>query len=215
MALPPCTLYTMQSDTPPRTPARRGRKPKPRLLELRITLADIQPPIRRLVRVSDAYSLHQLHRVIQLLFGWLDYHLYSFEIGGRRFEEPLEDAEHEDSTAVRLRELDLSAGARFTYTYDFGDNWVHEIAMEDILAITPEDEDDEPVLPLLIEGERAGPPEDCGGPGGYAEMLRALRDPHHPEHGDYRVWAGDYDPERFDVRMARNNLTLAAAWEAI
>jgi hypothetical protein len=203
----------MPSETPPPPPARRGRKPKPRLLELRITLADIQPPIWRHVRVPDAYTLHQLHRVIQLLFGWLDYHLYAFQIGERRVEAPYEDAEDEDSTAFRLRDLELGRGTRFTYTYDFGDNWVHEIAVQGVYIAMPMD--GEPGLPVLFGGERAGPHEDSGGPWGYQEMVEGLRDPDHPEHGDYRRWAGDYDPERFDVRTARNNLTLAAAWGAI
>src|SRR3982751_4045698 len=91
IARPPCTLFTMPRSNP--SPARRGRKPKPRALDLRITIAGIEPPIWRLVRVPDAYTLHQLHRVIQLVFGWLDYHLYAFTVGGRRFEEPLEEAE--------------------------------------------------------------------------------------------------------------------------
>jgi hypothetical protein len=203
----------MPSTPPSPVPARRGRKPKPRLVELRITIADIEPPIWRHVRVPDAYTLHQLHRVIQLVFGWLDYHLYMFDVGGRRFEQPLDDAEDEDSTAVRLRELALGNGARFTYTYDFGDDWVHEIVVQG--AYVPMRLDGDPPLPVLFGGERSGPPEDCGGPGGYAEMLQALGDPDHPEHESYRLWAGDYDPERFDVRTARNNLTLAAAWGAI
>lgn len=210
---PAVYLVHMTSTPPPSAPAGRGRKPKPRLVELRITIADIEPPIWRHVRVPDTYTLHQLHRVIQLLFGWLDYHLYLFEAGDRRFEQPLEDAEYEDSTAVRLRELDLGTDARFTYTYDFGDNWVHEIIVQG--AYVPTGLGGDPPLPVLNGGERPGPPEDCGGPDRYAEMLRALRDPHHPEHEDYRDWAGDYDPERFDVRTARNNLTLAAAWGAI
>lgn len=203
----------MTEPNPSPAPARRGRKPRPRLLQLRITLADIEPPIWRLVRVPDAYTLHQLHRVIQLVFGWLDYHLYQFEVGGRRYEEPLEEAEHEDSTAVRMSDLALARGARFTYIYDFGDYWVHEIQVEGIHIATPTDE--QPELPVLLGGERAGPPEDCGGPHGYPELLQALADADHPEHGEYRLWAGDYDPERFDVRTARNNLTLAAAWGAI
>jgi hypothetical protein len=78
----------MPTQPSPRPPARRGPKPKPRLIELCITLADIEPPIWRRVRVPDAYTLDQLHRVIQLLFGWLDYHLYSFEVGERRLEPP-------------------------------------------------------------------------------------------------------------------------------
>lgn len=193
-------------------PARRG-KPKPRMLELRITLAKIEPPIWRQVRVPDTYTLDQTHRVIQLLFGWLDYHLYLFGAGTRCFEAPDPESKGEDSTVVRLHDLRLRKGARLTYIYDFGDHWVHEIVVEDVYAFKPIE--DEPVLPVLSGGARAGPPEDCGGPYGYQEMLDALRDPRHPEHEDYRQWAGDYDPERFDVRMARNTLTLLAAWEAI
>jgi Plasmid pRiA4b ORF-3-like protein len=203
----------MPKDSLPRPPARRGPKRKPRALELYITLADIEPPICRLVRVPDAYTLDQLHRVIQLVFGWLDYHQYGFEVAGRQFEERHDDAEGEDPTGTTLRELALAKGARFSYTYDFGDNWVHEIEVEDVYISTPLD--DEPPLPMLYGGERAGPQEDCGGPDGHREMCEALRDPHHPEHEDHRLWAGAYDPERFDVWMARNKLTLAATWGAI
>lgn len=201
----------MPTDTRPRPPARRGRRRKPRLMELRITIAGIEPPIWRLVRMPDTYTLDQLHRVIQLLFGWLDYHLYAFRVGESRFEEPDEDAEGEDSTAVALRDLSLVKGAAFTYTYDFGDNWRHEIVVEDVYIITPQ-EDDERLLPMLLTGERAGPHEDSGGPGGYGDVVEALRD---PARTLYRHWAGEYDPDRFDVWMTRNNLTLAAAWGAI
>jgi hypothetical protein len=213
MARPPFTLGCMPLQHLTQTPTRRGRKPKPRLLQLRIALARIDPPIWRRVRVADAYTLHQLHRVIQMAFGWLDYHLYGFELGERRFEPPYEDAQDEDSTAIRLRDLGLSNNARFTYTYDYGDNWVHEIEVEGVYITAPTDGN--PALPVLYAGERAGPPEDCGGPHGYAEMLQAVADPDHPEHGIYRIYAGDYDPERFDLRTARNNLALAAAWGAI
>ncbi|HEY0151552.1 MAG TPA: plasmid pRiA4b ORF-3 family protein [Longimicrobium sp.] len=203
----------MSPENPPRSPARRGRKPTPRLLQLRIALAEIDPPIWRRVRVSDAYTLHQLHRVIQMAFGWLDYHLYSFEIGERRFEAPFEDAQDEDATGVRLRDLGLGNDARLIYTYDFGDEWVHEIDVESVSIAAPTDSNR--ALPELDAGERAGPPEDCGGPHGYSEMLKVIADPHHPEHKTYLLWSGDYDPERFDVRTARNNLALAVAWGAI
>lgn len=204
----------MPPSNPSPVPARRGRKPKPRALELRITIADIQPPIGRRVRVPDAYTLHQLHRVIQLVFGWLDYHPYEFAAGGRRFTQPLEEGADEDSTAVRLRDLPLGTGTRFTYTYDFGDRWVHEVVVEDTYISTPLGRDEDP-SPVLFGGERAGPREDSGGPDGHRHMCEALCDPGHPDHGTYRLWANVYDPERFDVWMARNNLALAAAWGAI
>jgi hypothetical protein len=187
----------MSPKNPSRPRARTGRKPEPRLLQLRIALARIEPPIWRRVRVPDAYTLHQLHRVIQMAFGWLDYHLYGFKIRDRRFEPPYEDAQDEDSTAVRLRDLRLGNEARLIYTYDFGDNWVHEIDVEGVSIATPTDGNR--TLPELVAGERAGPPEDCGGPHGYSEMLQAVADPHHPEREPYRIYARDYDPERFDV----------------
>ena len=204
----------MPKETPSRPPARRGRKPKPRALELRITLAGIEPPIWRHVRVPDSYTLDQLHRVIQLVFGWLDYHLYGFRVGERRFNERHDEADGEDPAGTTLRDLALKEGARFTYIYGLRDRWVHEIVVEDVYISTPLDEDDVP-LPMLYDGERAGPIEDRGGPDEHQRLVDALRDPHHPEHRETRVWAAGYDPEQFNVRMARNNLTLAASWGAI
>lgn len=198
----------------PAPAARRGRRPKPRDLELRITIAGIEPAIWRLVRVPDEYTLHQLNKILQFLFGWEDYHLYEFRIGERRFEAPDPEAEGGDSTAVTLRDLALSPGARFKYVYDPGDEWVHEILIEDMYIVTRDP--DEPVLPVLYNGERAGPGEDSGGPGAWMESLAALRDPSHPEHqpsltGVDRV----YDPDRFDPWLAARNLSLAALWGAI
>jgi len=202
---------------PKQSPApstRRVRPRTPRDLELRVTLAEIEPPIWRLVRVPDEFTLHQLHRVFQLLFGWLDYHLYDFRIGERRFEEPHPEAEDEPSTRFRLRDFEFEAEDRFAYTYDFGDNWGHEIVVAGVHCL--EGRRDDLRLPALLDGERAGPHEDSGGPSGYADMVKALRNKRNPQHRTYRDWAGPgYDPERFDPWLAGQNLVLAAAWGAI
>ena len=180
---------------------------------LRVTLREIAPPIWRRLQVPDHYTLHQLHRVLQVVFGWLDYHLYSFEIGSRRFEAPDVEAEDEDSTAVTIANLQLASGAEFKYTYDFGDNWIHHLRVE---AVRPVDPEEEEPLPVLLDGERAGPHEDSGGPYSHEERLGVLRDPKHPEHDELRTWFGKhYDPEKFDVWHTNQNLTLAAAWGAI
>lgn len=193
-------------------PPRRSRKPRAHLV-FRVALQEIDPPIWRRVSVPDHYTLHQLHRILQLLFGWLDYHLYEFRIAERRFEAPDEEAEHEDSTALDLRSLKLEVGARFEYIYDFGDDWVHEFILEEVFPVDGEDMD---VFPRLLGGERAGPHEDSGGPGRYQEMVEALRNRRHPEHREFRAWLEPtYDPERFDPWLANQNLILAAAWGAI
>jgi hypothetical protein len=199
-------------------PAATGRKRKTwrsaRDIVLRVTIARIEPAIWRRVEVPDSYTLHQLHRVFQLLFGWQDYHLYDFRIGERRFEAPDPEARDEPSTKSRLRDFDFQPGDRFIYTYDFGDGWKHEIVVEEVIpaGLDP----DAPRLPELLGGERAGPHEDSGGPLGYGDMVTALRNRRNAQHRMYRDWAGPlYDPERFDPWLAGRNLVLAAAWGVI
>lgn len=199
------------SKTERRSPPRRGTACD---LVLRATIAEIEPPIWRKVSVPDRYSLRQLHRVFQLTFGWLDYHLYEFRIGTRRFEEPDPEAKGEDAAATFLRDLDLRAGATFEYLYDFGDGWVHQVRVESVVP-TPAGEVDHP-LPRLLDGERAGPPEDVGGPPGYDNFIEAINDSTHPQHSELRTWVGEgYDPERFDRWAIDRAITLAAAWGAV
>ena len=179
-------------------------------------MREIDPPIWRRILVPDDFTLHRLHRVLQIVFSRLDYHLYAFELGERRFEAPDPEAEYEteDSTAIRLRDLKLRAGAQFTYVYDFGDDWQHDVVVERRLPMPP---DMGPGWsPRLLDGERAAPPEDAGGPEGFAAMLKAFRDPDHPEHDSYRRWAGPgYDPDRLDVWSLDHALALVVAWGGI
>jgi len=194
--------------------AKRSRSRMRRDLVLRVTIAGIEPAIWRLVRVPDEYTLHQLHRVFQLLFGWQDYHLYDFRIGERRFEQPHPEAEDESSTKFRLRDFGFEVGDRMNYRYDFGDDWEHDVVVEEVhdAELRP----DEPRLPELLGGARAGPHEDSGGRHGNDEMVKALRNKRNREHQGYRDWVGPlYDPERFDPWLAGQNLVLAAAWGAI
>jgi hypothetical protein len=110
-------------------------------------------------------------------------------------EEELDEAE------FRLAGV-AHSGERFAYDYDFGDSWEHEVVVERADTIRP-------VLKfaVCIDGANACPPEDCGGTGGYADLLEALANPAHLEHDQYRQWAGeDFDPVAFD--LAAVNATL-------
>lgn len=158
-------------------------------------------------------TLHELHRAIQILFSWYDYHLYEFELAGRRYTFPDPEAEADDSTQIRLADLKLRSGSELLYTYDFGDEWLHIVEIERMRV-----RHDEGWLPWLLEGERRGPPEDCGGPQAYMELLESRRTPLEDLGDDDREkagWAGlDYDPDEFSVEQARHALLLASKWTA-
>lgn len=162
---------------------------------LRITLAQVSPPVWRRVLVPGAYTLDRLHRTIQHAMGWQSYHLHSFDIDGVQYGEPDPDDEQElrDEMETRLDAVAVRE-TRFTYTYDFGDWWEHEVVVEDVYPADPEER-----YPVCLAGERACPPEDVGGAYGYAELLVAYGDPGHPEHARMREWLGRaFDPESFD-----------------
>ncbi len=174
------------------------------LLQLKINLLHTKPPVWRRVLVADDLNFEQLHRVIQAAMGWEDCHLHSFQVGEQRIDqctpEPFgfgDDAPSLAEDKVRLRDM-LGGHKKFRYWYDFGDDWLHEIAVEKRLPAAPEDD----LSPRLVTGKRACPPEDCGGPWGYAELLATLADPKHPQHDEMLEWAGDLDPEVFDVDAA-------------
>jgi hypothetical protein len=94
-----------------------------------------------------------------------------------------------------LNQLNLQEKQKFLYVYDFGDNWELVILVEKILPM-----DEKTQYPICIAGKRSGPPEDCGGPWGYMELLDVLNDPNDPEHEDRVEWVGgDFDSELFDT----------------
>jgi hypothetical protein len=193
-------------------PLERERRPAATdHFQLLIYLDEVEPRIWRRVLVRRQTTLHELHRIIQLLFDWYDYHLYLFEIGGEQYEAPDEEAEGHDSTKARLDRLGLQPGDRVAYVYDWGDDWRHVIEIEE-----PQHHPDADWLPLVMGGARRGPPEDCGGRGAYAELVRALAQPYEDLEDEERAtvdWAGeDFDPEEFSLAQARHSLMLASAW---
>jgi hypothetical protein len=198
---------------PSRRPSRRTA-PVPTRLRVRLTLREIAPAVWREISVPDSYSLEQLHRCIQLAFDWLDYHLYEFQIGRERFERPDPDGEGKDANAVRLADLKLKIGDSFTYFYDMGDGWAHDVEVRSLEPVDLKQELDS--LAYVVGGARAAPPEDVGGPPGYERLVRAFHDPSDAESADLLEWAGPgFDPELFDRRASNHAMMLASAWGVV
>jgi hypothetical protein len=185
------------------------KRPKPAagaIYQLKITLHDVQPPIWRRVQVKDC-TLDKLHQVIQECMGWTDSHLHVFEIGAEQFGapeqwDPLDDPDVGNSRKVKLGRLRAQALKKLRYIYDMGDDWKHTIHIEKTLEAEPGVH-----YPRCIAGERACPPEDCGGSWGYERLLMAIRDPKHPEHEDMAEWiGGEFDAEAFDLKAVNQAL---------
>ena len=105
----------------------------------------------------------------------------------------------------------LAKGDTCDYLYDFGDGWLHRITVEDIRDVKPTPSDGG--FAWVDAGERACPPDDAGGPGGYQEFLDLLDNaPYGEETKAFREWAGlDFDPQRFD-RQAVNAAIARMLW---
>ncbi len=169
--------------------------------QFKITLLESQPPIWRRIQVRDC-TLDKLHEHIQTAMGWTNSHLHHFRIGEQLYGDPdlmqenFEDMEYKDSTTTKVSDILPRTGRRFRfqYEYDFGDSWYHEVLFEGVVRAEPKVK-----YPLCLEGERACPPEDCGGIWSYPDFVEAIQNPDHERHEELLEWVGGrFDPEAFD-----------------
>lgn len=200
---------------------------EPTLLTLTIELRGCQPRIWRRLALPGDLTLDAVHLQFQAAMGWSESHLHRFEPGeGRNPKQPyfiteFDEQEGDEGTREKNARLDQvlrSAGDRLTYYYDFGDGWEHLVTLE---AVAPRDDEAEP---RCLDGARACPPEDCGGPHGYQEIADWLRagapDDAVPQPFDdaaqARSWLPiDYDPDAFDPDEATASMRQWAAGEHV
>jgi hypothetical protein len=182
-----------------RQPAKATQAP---VYHLKVSLEGVEPAIWRRLQVPGNASLGWLHAVLQVAMGWTNSHMHQFIVGERLYSDPrfgLEEYEGDpsvfDENTTGIMEVAPRTKAAFVYEYDFGDSWEHRIIVEKIL-------DPDPAVAGLAQclaGERACPPDDCGGVYGYANLLEAIMDPKHEEYEDMMEWlGGKFDPEAFD-----------------
>ena len=176
--------------------------------QFKITLIGSKPSIWRRIQVADC-TLDKLHEHIQTAMGWTNSHLHQFKIKGKRYCDPelivdgYDDSDCVDSTRTRISKIVPGSGKRFsfTYEYDFGDGWYHEVLFEGCPQKQPGKK-----YPLCVEGERACPPEDVGGIGGFYLFLKALADPEDEQHNHLMEWGGDFEADEFDAEQATKEM---------
>jgi hypothetical protein len=173
------------------------------LYQLKITLRWIKPTIWRRVVVRCDMTLDRLHQVIQMVMGWTNSHMHHFNVGDTFYGRPSPEladmgSEELNEKQFKLAEIAPTAKNKFMYEYDFGDGWLHEVVVEKVLPPDPAFKH-----PICLAGANACPPEDCGGPPGYDNLLEILADPKHPDHAQMAEWiGGKWDASRFDLEAA-------------
>lgn len=185
------------------------------IYQLKITLIESKPEIWRRVLVPGKLNLGKLHQVFQLVMGWSNSHLHEFEIEGKRYINPDDDEDDFDPDYPRAfneKKVKLCDVANlidvFEYRYDFGDGWRHYIKVEKILEV-----DEIYNYPVCIAGAGACPPEDCGGLGGYGELLEHVKNPKHEEHRSTMRWlGGQFDPNSFDPNRINRDALWVRRW---
>ena len=165
------------------------------IVQIKLKLLGVtKPPVWRRVQLRADTRLDQLHEILQAALGWENYHLHAFSFGEEEFgpRDPELELDFGDERRATLGEL-TDIGTRFHYTYDFGDNWEHEILVEDLL-----DPDPDTHYPILLAANGACPPEDCGGTWGYADLKAILADPNDEQHQQRLEWLGLENASEFD-----------------
>lgn len=178
--------------------------------QFRVLLSEVAPPVWRRIQVPETYSFWDLHVALQDSMGWRDYHLHLFRVSkpdtgkvvqiGIPDDDPFEgDEPTMPGWEIPIASYFSRAGVVARYDYDFGDGWEHELTLEAILQRQRDKK-----YPLCLGGARACPPEDCGGVGGYEDLLAVIQNPAHEEYESTLEWLGGrFDPEKFDPRNVK------------
>ena len=190
------------------------------VFELEITLQHSKPRISRRIQIAADATFYELHYVLQFAMGWTNSHLHQFIVGDREeyicppWEDIWEDDEVTNSKELRLSERLSAPGDKIVYEYDFGESWMHVIEL--IQTLEPESKQK---YPKVIAGAGACPPEDCGGIGGYADLLEKLKKPRTKAYEELMEWLGeDFDPRDYDLAEVnkvyfKNFKKVMKAWD--
>ena len=186
------------------------------IVRLKIRLDYVKPTVMRRIEVPISVKLDTLHELIQAIMPWGNYHPYEFRIRDRHWRIPWPETDdyyeidvHDARKTTLARVLTEPNFKVLRYTYDFGDDWQHTINIERRFSAQLWDE-----FPRLIDARGRCPPEDVGGPWGYAEYLKAMSDPHHPRHAELIEWLGRRDPNQIDVPAMEAALAQFAKYTA-
>ena len=180
--------------------------------QIKCKLLHTKPAVFRTLLVDSNVNFYELHHILQIAMGWVNYHLFNFRYHDYYLELPNEEDEMNknfsrfqkvDPRTITLKEFFISLKSKIIYTYDFGDSWEHEIELQKVI-----EPDASMILPLCIKGKHACPQEDCGSIPGYYNLIEIMKKPKHREYKEYVDWLGGepYDMTAFDINFVNEEL---------
>ena len=181
-------------------------EPSASIHRLRITLADVEPPVWRVVEVADC-SLGELHDVIQVAMGWQNSHMHQFVLNGKYYgQDTSGDLDVEDEDDIRLSQIFTGRKKpRIVYEYDFGDSWRHESVLRRCWCQSPRSS-----TPGASREPGRARPRTAAVRGATPTSSKRSADPKHAEHRDMKEWiGGKFDPEKFSVEAVNKELRRA------
>ena len=177
------------------------------MVELEVEL-DLHTPCKRTLLIPTNLNFYQLHRILQIAFGWEDRHLHQFILkkdhSGRptKIIQPIdEEAEvfldmsikNIESTEITIGEV-FALHKKIEYEYDFGDGWMHTIKLKKWI------ENCENPYPKCLDAIGESPVEDCGGSFGFEEKMEILANPAHPYYRKIMAWSGGKRTKHLDLK---------------
>ena len=182
-------------------------KPVPSyILHISITFSD--PLIWRRIQIPGTFTLAGLHEVIQKSMGWSDSHVHQFIVGKISFEPTMRTSaprvsKRFDEEKYQLHTLEEGMNFLFSYIYDAGEGWEHEIHLEEVVPATTSLS-----RPIVLAGERACPPEDVGDIHEYHQLITAFENPGSKDYHRLYEMTGrpDFDPAVFDLQSAKKRI---------
>ena len=187
--------------------------------QLKIKLEEMNTEVWRKFIVPAEIPLDMLHDAIQVIMGWKDSHLHEFNFGKDRFVEVIDEEFDDESTQLeghcRLNKFFKKKGDKCLYVYDFGDSWAHTITLENSNYKLKDDQTDL----FCLDGARACPPENIGGPPGYEDFCEAISKPKSEKAKQMLDWAfgsqpteKNFDPEYFNKYAVNDMLQWLLRW---
>ena len=167
--------------------------------EMTIKLVESDPVISRKLHVPMDMTLHSLHFLIQDVMPWANRHLHVFKHGNEEWTEFV-DIIRQDAMDPSLINSTLGWSItqflkyikvkKFTYLYDFGDNWEHEISIGKL--VEPEFDEETEIYPKLIKAKGNVPIEDSGGITAHNETAKIMRNPKHKDYDHLHKWYSEF-----------------------